>query len=142
MNFFQIVHTLFSSFLFFFSLHKLLLSSKRQSRNVPEAGGAWPIIGHLHLLNGPQMPHKIFSHIADKYGPIFRLKLGVNQVVIVSDPKIAKECFTTNDMAFANRPKSIVSEILGYNYALLGIALYGPHWRDHKEDSHNRIAFR
>ncbi|KAM3341942.1 cytochrome CYP82D47 [Capsicum galapagoense] len=130
MDSFLIVLTLFGSFLFFFFLHKLLLSSKKQSRNVPEAGGAWPIIGHLHLLNGPQMPHKIFSHIADKYGPIFRLKLGVNQVVIVSDPKIAKECFTTNDMAFANRPKSIASEILGYNYALFGLAPYGPYWRD------------
>ncbi|PHU20837.1 Cytochrome 82A3 [Capsicum chinense] len=102
----------------------------KQTRNVPEADGAWPIIGHLHLLNGPQMPHKIFGHMADKYGPIFRLKLGVNQVVIVSDPEIAKECFTKNDKAFANRPKSIASEIFGYNYASFGLGPYGPYWRE------------
>ncbi|KAF3670206.1 putative cytochrome 82A3-like [Capsicum annuum] len=96
-------------------------TAKRWSRKVPEVGRAWLIIGHLHLLNGSQMPHKIFGHMADKYGPIFRLKLGVNQVVIVSDHIIARECFTTNDMAFANRPKSIASEILGYNYAMFGL---------------------
>ncbi|KAM3237234.1 cytochrome 82A3 [Capsicum annuum] len=129
MNVFLIVLTLAISFLLFFFLSKLFFSSKRQSRKVPEAGGAWPIIGHLHLLNGSQMSHKIFSHMAEKYGPIFRLKLGVNQVVIVSDHKIAKECFTTNDMIFVNRPKSIASEILGYNYAMFGLGPYGPYWR-------------
>ncbi|KAG5613196.1 hypothetical protein H5410_024477 [Solanum commersonii] len=101
-----------------------------ESINVPEAAGAWPIIGHLHLLNAPQMPHKIFGQMAETYGPIFRLKLGVNEVVIVSDHKIAKECFTTNDRAFANRPKSIASEILGYNYAMFGLGPYGPYWRE------------
>ncbi|XP_049363205.1 demethylepipodophyllotoxin synthase-like [Solanum verrucosum] len=78
----------------------------------------------------PQMPHKIFGQMAEKYGPIFRLKLGVNEVVIVSDHKIAKECFTTNDRAFANRPKSIGSEILGYNYPIFGLGPYGPYWRE------------
>ncbi|PHT25577.1 hypothetical protein CQW23_34799 [Capsicum baccatum] len=62
--------------------------------------------------NGPQMPHEVFGHMAEKYGPIFQLKLGVNQVVVVSDHNIVKECFTTNDMAFANRPKTLASEIL------------------------------
>ncbi|XP_006366469.1 cytochrome P450 CYP82D47-like [Solanum tuberosum] len=68
--------------------------------------------------------------MAEKYGPIFRLKLGVNEVVIVSDHKIVKECFTTNDRAFATRPKSIGSEILGYNYAMFGLGPYGPYWRE------------
>ncbi|KAK6792839.1 hypothetical protein RDI58_011920 [Solanum bulbocastanum] len=130
MDFSLIGLTLAISFLFFFYVRKLFFSAKKQSKNVPEPAGAWPIIGHLHLLNGPQMPHKIFGQMAEKYGPIFRLKLGVNQVVIVSDHKIAKECFTTNDRAFANRPKSIASEILGYNYAMFGLGPYGPYWRE------------
>ncbi|XP_016570746.2 cytochrome P450 82A3-like [Capsicum annuum] len=125
-----IVLTLAISFVLFIFLHKILLSSKRQSRNVPEAAGAWLIIGHLHLPNGPQMAHKIFGHMADKYGPIFQLKLGVNHVVIVSDHKISKECFTTNDMAFANRPKNIASGILGYNNVMFAFVSYGPYWRE------------
>ncbi|PHT51114.1 hypothetical protein CQW23_10861 [Capsicum baccatum] len=127
MDFSLIVLTLAISFLLFFFLHKLLSSSKRQSRNVREVAGAWAIIGHVHLLNGPQMTHKIFGHMADKYGPIFQLKL---RVVIVSDHKIAKECFTTNDMAFANQPKNIASEMLGYNNVMFGFGPYGLYWRE------------
>lgn len=130
MDFSLVALTLAISFLVFFFLHKLFFSAKMPSRNVPQVTGAWPIIGHLHLLNGPEMPHKIFSEMAEKYGPIFRLKLGVNQVVIVSDPKIVKECFTTNERAFANRPEAIASEILGYNYAMFGFGPYGPCWRE------------
>ncbi|KAG5613259.1 hypothetical protein H5410_024540 [Solanum commersonii] len=133
MDFSPIAFTLAISFLFFFYLRKLFFSAKKQSKNVPEATGEWPITGHLHLLNGPQMPHKIYGQMAEKYGPIFRLKLGVNEVVIVSDHKIVKECFTTNDRAFATRPKSIGSEILGYNYAMFGLGPYGPYgpyWRE------------
>ncbi|XP_009795251.1 strychnine-10-hydroxylase [Nicotiana tabacum] len=130
MDLFFIAITLASSFLVSFFLFKQFFSAKTQNRKVPKAAGAWPIIGHLHLLNGSQMPHKIFGHMAEKYGPIFRIKLGVNQVVVVSDAKIAKECFTTNDMAFANRPKSIASEIIGYNYAMFGLGPYGPYWRE------------
>ncbi|XP_059279238.1 cytochrome P450 CYP82D47-like [Lycium ferocissimum] len=133
MDFFLIAVTLVSSFVFLFFLHKQFFSVKRQSRRVPEAAGAWPIIGHLHLLSGSesdQLPHKILGRMADKYGPIFRMKLGVHQVVVVSDPKLAKECFTTNDLALASRPKSIASEIIGYKDAMIGLAPYGPYWRE------------
>ncbi|PHU20846.1 hypothetical protein BC332_11997 [Capsicum chinense] len=131
MDFLLIALTLAISFFLFLFLHKLFSSSaKRPSRNVPKADGAWPIIGHLHLLNGPQMPHKVLSYMAEKYGPIFQLKLGVNQLVAVSDHKIVKECFTTNDMAFANRPKTLASEILGYSYAMFAFAPYGSYWRE------------
>lgn len=136
MDFFLIAVTLLaSSFVVLFFLYKQFFSAKRQNkcRSVPEAGGAWPIIGHLHLLSGSesdQLPHKILGRMADKYGPIFGMKLGVHQVVVVSDPKLAKECFTTNDLALANRPKSMVSEIIGYKDAMFGIAPYGPYWRE------------
>ncbi|CAN4122759.1 unnamed protein product [Withania somnifera] len=135
MDFFLIAVTLASSFLVFFFLRKQFLSAKRLNKctSMPEAGGAWPIIGHLHLLSGSksdQLPHKTLGRMADKYGPIFGMKLGVHQAVVVSDPKIAKECFTTNDLALANRPKSMASQIIGYKDAMFGLAPYGPYWRE------------
>ncbi|XP_055835550.1 cytochrome P450 CYP82D47-like [Solanum dulcamara] len=127
--------TLASSLFVLFLLHKHFFSTKKQSRirRVPEAGGAWPIIGHLHLLGGSesdQLPHKILGRMADKYGPIFGMKLGVHQAIVVSDPKLAKECFTTNDLALASRPKSMASEIIGYKDAMIGLGPYGPYWRE------------
>ncbi|XP_004238201.2 cytochrome P450 CYP82D47 [Solanum lycopersicum] len=136
MDFFQIVVTLATSFILLFVLHKQFYSVKKQSsssRKVPEAGGAWPIIGHLHLLGGSEsdhLPHKMLGRLADKYGPIFGMKLGVHQVVVVSDHKLATECFTTNDLALAGRPKSMASEIIGYKHAMFGLCSYGPYWRE------------
>ncbi|XP_009606708.1 cytochrome P450 CYP82D47-like [Nicotiana tomentosiformis] len=136
MDFVLIAITLASSLVFLFLIYNQFLSTKRnngQRKRVPEAAGAWPIIGHLHLLSGSesdQLPHKVLARMAEKYGPIFGLKLGVYKAVVVSDPKIAKECFTTNDLALANRPKSLASEIIGYNHAMFGVAPYGPYWRE------------
>jgi hypothetical protein len=67
--------------------------------------------------------------MADKYGSIFTIRLGVHRTLIVSSWEIAKECFTTNDKVFASRPKAIASELMGYNYALFVLSPYGPHWR-------------
>ncbi|KAK4550913.1 hypothetical protein RGQ29_032683 [Quercus rubra] len=67
--------------------------------------------------------------MAEKYGPIFTIWLGVHRTIIVSSWEIAKECFTTNDKAFANRPKGLALESLGYNYAMIGFSPYGPYWR-------------
>ncbi|KAI3767271.1 hypothetical protein L2E82_17363 [Cichorium intybus] len=95
----------------------------------PQAKGAWPIIGHLHLLGGPQLPHEVLGDMAEKHGPIFTIKLGAHQALVVNDATTAKNCFTTNDKAFANRPKGEAAKIMAYNYALFGIAPYGDYWR-------------
>nr|XP_023887832.1 cytochrome P450 CYP82H23-like [Quercus suber]POE66940.1 cytochrome p450 82c4 [Quercus suber] len=67
--------------------------------------------------------------MADKYRPIFTIWLGVHRTLVVSSWETAKECFTTNDKAFANRPKALDLELLGYNYAMFGFSPYDPYWR-------------
>ncbi|XP_031098943.1 cytochrome P450 CYP82D47-like [Ipomoea triloba] len=125
-----IVAALATSFLLLTFLYNLLChKGTSSSQEPPEAGGAWPIIGHLHLLSAARPTFKILSDMADKYGPIFRLRLCAQQVLVVSDSRIAKQCFTTNDRALAGRPKAIASEIMGYNYAIVGLRPYGHYWR-------------
>ncbi|PON70144.1 Cytochrome P450, E-class, group I [Parasponia andersonii] len=67
--------------------------------------------------------------MADKYGPIFTIRMGVHKALIVSSWETAKECFTTNDKVFANRPKAVALEHMAYNYAMFGCNPYGPYWR-------------
>ncbi|KAL4576166.1 hypothetical protein LXL04_012255 [Taraxacum kok-saghyz] len=109
-------------------LHHIFFK-KKATRNPPQAKGAWPIIGHLHLLGGPELPHKVLGDMAEEHGPIFTVKLGVHEALVVSDGAIAKECFTTNDKVFASRPKAEAAKIMGYDYALFGLAPYGDYWR-------------
>lgn len=104
-------------------------SGTRMNQKPPQAKGAWPIIGHLHLLGGPHLPHKVLGDMAEKHGPIFTIKLGAHQALVVSDAAIAKDCFTTNDKAFASRPKGLGVKLMAYNYAVFGLAPYGDYWR-------------
>ncbi|XP_050231590.1 xanthotoxin 5-hydroxylase CYP82C4-like [Mercurialis annua] len=105
--------------------------NKKNIKNPPEPAGAWPIVGHLPLLGGSnQLLHRTFKTMADKLGPIFLIRLGIHQAVIVSDKELARECFTVNDKVFPTRPKSLAVKIMGYNHAMLGFAPYGKYWRD------------
>ncbi|KAF5189896.1 Cytochrome p450, partial [Thalictrum thalictroides] len=67
--------------------------------------------------------------MADKYGPVFMVRLGVHRALVVSSSEISKECYTTNDKAFGSRPDSTAAKIMGYNYGMFGLAPYGPYWR-------------
>ncbi|KAK3025222.1 hypothetical protein RJ639_044570 [Escallonia herrerae] len=127
--------TIAGIFTFLVRLHNVLWKTNNRKKRAPAAAGAWPLVGHLHLLRGPQLPHIMLGSMADKYGPIFRIRLGVLQALVVSDWKIAKECFTTNDKAFSNRPKSVAVEVMGYNYAMFGLGPYGSYWRQMRKIS-------
>ncbi|CAJ1973349.1 unnamed protein product [Sphenostylis stenocarpa] len=95
----------------------------------PEASGAWPLIGHLHLLGGSKPPHVTLGHMADKYGPVFTLRLGAHRTLVVSNQEMIKQCFTVNDRAFASRPKYLAFEVLGYDFSMIGFSPYGSYWR-------------
>ncbi|RVX15239.1 Cytochrome P450 82A3 [Vitis vinifera] len=115
----------------FLSYYLLVRRSRAGKRRIaPEAAGAWPIIGHLHLLGGSQLPHVTLGTMADKYGPIFTIRLGVHRALVVSSREVAKECFTTNDSAVSGRPKLVAPEHLGYNYAMFAFSPYDAYWRE------------
>jgi len=99
-------------------------------RKPPEAAGAWPLIGHLHLFGRSGHPHETLGDLADKYGPIFSIRIGVHHAVVVSSWELAKECFTTLDVVVSSRPKFTAAKILTYDYASFAFSPYGDFWRD------------
>ncbi|KAF9591650.1 hypothetical protein IFM89_005231 [Coptis chinensis] len=82
------------------------------------------------MLSGPQLLHITLGSLADKYGPIFGIRLGFRKALVVSNWEVARECFTTHDRVLATRPTSIAVEIMGYNYAMFGLGPYGSYWRE------------
>ncbi|XP_022982285.1 cytochrome P450 82C2-like [Cucurbita maxima] len=120
-------------FALLFFLYALFTISRRSAAHrkklPPESGGAWPVIGHLHLLSTKESTHITLSKLADKHGPIFTIRLGMTKALIVSNWDIAKEFFTTKDRIFASRPKLAASKLLGYDYAMMGLSPYSPLWR-------------
>ncbi|XP_031277477.1 cytochrome P450 82G1-like [Pistacia vera] len=97
---------------------------------VPQPNGAWPLIGHFPLLSASVPVCKTLGAIADKCGPIYSLKLGKHQTLIVSSWEFVKECFTTNDRILATRPSISVGRHIGYDNAIFALAPYGPYWRE------------
>lgn len=117
----------FVSLIFYFCS----LLKKKRSGEAPEPAGAWPIIGHLHLLGGgDQLLYRTLGAMADKYGSAFNIRLGSRRAFVVSSWEVARECFTVNDKALASRPTTVAAKHMGYNYAVFGFAPYTPFWRE------------
>ena len=68
--------------------------------------------------------------MADKYGPIFCVRLGLKRALVVSGWEVAKECYTTNDKVFATRPRSLAIKLMGYDHGSFVFAPCGPYWSD------------
>ncbi|TVU07016.1 hypothetical protein EJB05_47055, partial [Eragrostis curvula] len=91
---------------------------------------ALPIVGHLHLLKRPL--HRSLPALAARYGAstgLLHLRFGNRQVLLVSSPAIANECFTVHDVALADRPGRASRRLIGDDCPAIGSANYGPLWR-------------
>ncbi|KAF6176230.1 hypothetical protein GIB67_023521 [Kingdonia uniflora] len=116
----------------FLSLFTLLIAKLcfqlKYKKNLPPTPLALPIVGHLHLLKKPL--HKSLQTLTEKYGPIIFLKFGSIPVLVVSSTSAVEECFTKNDIVFANRGHSVAGDHVSYNYSVLGWVPYGHQWRN------------
>nr|XP_043616431.1 cytochrome P450 81Q32-like [Erigeron canadensis] len=102
---------------------------RRKSSNYPPTiFPTIPIIGHLYLLKKPL--YRTLAKLSTKHGPILFLQFGSRPVLLLSSPSLTEECFTKNDIVFANRPRLLAGKILGCNYTSFGYSPYGDHWRN------------
>ncbi|OIV94740.1 hypothetical protein TanjilG_06203 [Lupinus angustifolius] len=112
--------------LIFLITWKLLF--RKRSKNLPPSPPSLPLIGNLHQLKQPI--HRTFHSLSQKYGPIFSLRLGSQQVVVVSSASGAEECFTKNDIILANRFQSIKGKYIAFDNTTMITSSYGDHWRN------------
>lgn len=122
-------HFLIPLALLIFALLVVISKLRKVShKNLPPSPPSFPVIGHLHLLRNPF--HRVLHNLSDKYGPILSLTIGSRPVVVITSPTAVQECFTKNDVVFANRPRLLSGKYINYNYTAVGFAPYGPHWRN------------
>ncbi|XP_048491294.1 cytochrome P450 CYP82D47-like [Beta vulgaris subsp. vulgaris] len=119
--------SLLALLLFLYCLQKWKKNTDTGEKKPPTPSNSWPIIGHLHLLGS--LPHIALGNLADRYGPIFMIQLGVERAVVVSSAEMARECLGAGDKVFLNRPQKIYVEHMAYNSAMLGFTPYGEYWR-------------
>ncbi|KAJ4823750.1 hypothetical protein Tsubulata_005576 [Turnera subulata] len=130
------VNDIFYYFLFLvwiitaFLVHSFIrsyLSSSHSEINAPPSPPALPIVGHLHLM-GKVLPRS-FQTLAQKYGPIMKIRLGASTCVVASNAAVAKEIFKTQELNFVSRPEFGASEYFIYRGSRFVTAPYGDYWR-------------
>ncbi|KAL5716746.1 hypothetical protein ACHQM5_009871 [Ranunculus cassubicifolius] len=129
------METLYASILFFLVLLTIIkISSSQPKKNTvkaqktPPSPPSLPLLGHLHLVKKPL--HRTLEALSKQYGPILFLRFGSRPVLLVSTPSAVEECFTKNDVIFANRPLMLAAKHLNYNFTTLVSSSYGPNWRN------------
>ncbi|XP_077221291.1 cytochrome P450 84A1-like [Tasmannia lanceolata] len=112
-------------FLSLYFLSKALFKSKKLP--FPPGPTPLPIIGNMLMMD--QLTHRGLAKLAQNYGGLLYLRLGVLHTFSVSTPAMAREVLQVQDNLFSNRPATIAVQYLTYNRADMAFAHYGPFWR-------------
>ncbi|XP_009372222.2 dimethylnonatriene synthase [Pyrus x bretschneideri] len=134
----QIIHTVLASLILYGALRIIAIANtKKNTTNkkimmpkVPQPSGAWPLIGHLPLLRAENPIALILGAMADQHGPIYSLKLGHHELLVLSAWEQVQELFTKKDRVFATRPTTAGGKYLGYDNATFALSPYGDYWRE------------
>lgn len=102
---------------------------KMMSRNyhLPPGPRGLPLVEYLPFL-GKNL-HQSFNELAQIYGPIYKLKIGSKQCVIISSPSLVKQVVGDHDITFANRNPTVAALTFSYGGNDKAFAPYGPEWR-------------
>ncbi|KAI3923549.1 hypothetical protein MKW92_028711 [Papaver armeniacum] len=109
----------------------LLLHSCRRNKTkscwLPPGPPGWPLIGNL--LGIGNKPHKTFIELQKKYGPVFMIRLGAMNVLVIASADAAMELFKSHDRAFCNRQLGEALKSLSDEYCPTPSSAYGPIWQ-------------
>ncbi|XP_042509246.1 cytochrome P450 71AU50-like [Macadamia integrifolia] len=97
-------------------------------RRLPPGPRGIPLLGNLLTLG--DLPHCTLHQMAQKYGPIMHIRLGLVPTVVVSSPQAAELFLKTHDMVFASRPYIMASQYMSYGNKGVLFSQYGTYWRN------------
>ncbi|KAI3876251.1 hypothetical protein MKX03_028481 [Papaver bracteatum] len=104
--------------------------NKTNSWRLPPGPPGWPLIGNLlDLSYNCKEPHKRLVQLQKKYGPIFMIRMGAMNTLVIASADAAMELFKSHDQAFINRhPIQALQPSKDDHYATPW-SPYGPIWR-------------
>ncbi|VAI74791.1 unnamed protein product [Triticum turgidum subsp. durum] len=106
------------------------LSRRRNNPNKKLPPGPWtlPIVGSLLHVVGA-FPHRTIAELSRRHGPLMHLRLGEVATMVVSSAEVAAMVLKTNDLTFADRPRTVTQDIFGSGGKDIAFAPYGAAWR-------------
>ncbi|KAI3877098.1 hypothetical protein MKX03_027624 [Papaver bracteatum] len=99
-----------------------LVTHKNTIKKAPKASGAWPLI---------ETVYKKLGTMADKYGPAFNIRLGNQEILVLSDSEMVKKWFSIqNDKLFSNRTTPLVLKYIFNVPISVTFTPSGTYWRE------------
>ncbi|XP_006896323.1 PREDICTED: steroid 21-hydroxylase-like [Elephantulus edwardii] len=87
--------------------------------------------GFLHLLQ-PNLPIHLLG-LTQKLGPVYRVRLGLQEVVVLNSKKTIEEAMVKKWVDFAGRPQTPSFKMVSQNNQDLSVGDYSPLWKAHKK---------
>nr|XP_008536838.1 PREDICTED: steroid 21-hydroxylase [Equus przewalskii] len=87
--------------------------------------------GFLHLLQ-PNLPIYLLG-LTQKLGPIYRLRLGLQAVVVLNSKRTIEEAMIRKWVDFAGRPELLSYKLVSQRYQDLSLGDYSLLWKAHKK---------
>ncbi|CAN6557893.1 unnamed protein product [Malus baccata var. baccata] len=112
-------------------LQTWISKGKNKKKKLPPGPRGFPIFGSLHLLG--KVPNRNLYQLAQKYGDIMYMRLGLHHNIVISSPRAAELFLKTHDLTFASRPPYAGAKHVIFGQTNMSFAEYGPYWRDKRK---------
>uniref|UniRef100_A0AAY4CJ69 Cytochrome P450 n=1 Tax=Denticeps clupeoides TaxID=299321 RepID=A0AAY4CJ69_9TELE len=132
----QVQPALVTCFIFLFFLETCLwVRNFRLKKRLP-GPFAWPVVGNAMQLG--QMPHLTFAKLAKKYGNVYQIKLGCNNIVVLNGEATIRKALLQHSTEFAGRPNfTSFQSVSGGNGMTFNS--YSKEWRIHRKIAQSTI---
>ncbi|XP_064784391.1 cytochrome P450 1B1-like [Oncorhynchus masou masou] len=132
----QVQPVLVASLVFLFCLEACLwVRNLRLKRRLP-GPFAWPVVGNAMQLG--QMPHITFSKMAKKYGNVYQIRLGCNNIVVLNGDATIREALVQHSTEFAGRPNFVSFQSVSGGNSMT-FTNYSKQWRTHRKIAQTTI---
>ncbi|XP_056624363.1 cytochrome P450 1B1 [Triplophysa dalaica] len=125
----QVQPALMASFIILFFMEAWLwVRNLKFKRRLP-GPFPWPIVGNAMQLG--QMPHITFSKLAKKYGNVYQIRLGCNDIVVLNGDAAIRQALVQHGTEFAGRPDFVSFRMISGGRSVT-FSNYSKQWKMHR----------
>ncbi|XP_001376456.4 steroid 21-hydroxylase isoform X2 [Monodelphis domestica] len=95
--------------------------------------------GFFHLFQADLPSH--LQSLAQRYGPLYRVHLGMQDVVVLNSKKAIEEALTKNWLDFSGRPQTFTNQEVSKNSHDLSLGDYTPLWKAQRKLARSALLY-